>query len=162
MEFNFTGDWDKVFKMLDPTVFKQIARLGLQKIAAFYEGKIKENIVSGGQLAGKPFLENAPSTINAKGSSKPLIAKGELVANVKAYEVSNNTFFVGVKRGNARTKEGRDYADIAATHEWGAIVPTKSGIRFTVPPRPFMGPVLEKFKGDALKIFRTTMLGWLK
>ena len=58
--------------------------------------------------------------------------------------------FVGVKRGDIHDESGEYLCDIAQIHEFGTITVD------WIPARPFILPVLEKFKDEAMKLFEKT------
>lgn len=57
---------------------------GLKELGVWYEGIVKEAIKSGNWTA------NAPTTIEQKGSSKPLIDTGTMRNSIRAVEVYND------------------------------------------------------------------------
>lgn len=150
MTIKLYGDWEKVKKLFgdkktaEDTMSKAKMR-AMGRITAYFEGQVKKNIVSGGTLAGKPFQKLSPLTIKIKGSTKPLIDKGDMLGNIKAFIKNENVGFIGLKRGSRHTS-GEKLVDIGEIHEKGAIIKNHE-----VPARPFLGPVLEKFKPDGIK-----------
>lgn len=72
----------------------------------------------------KSFYPLAKSTIKMKGSSKPLINHGDLLASIKYQQISGTPgsgktgYFVGVHR-SARGRTGEALANIAEIHEFG-------------------------------------------
>jgi len=153
MAFILTGDWDKVQKlfgnpMIAGNTMKRIKILGMKRVLAYLEGQIKRNIRSSGKLADKPFATNAPMTLELKKpKTKPLIDTGDMMGSVTRKYIDENNGFVGLLRGEKHT-DGGSVADIGMIHEFGAIVDKK-----TIPARPFIGPVLKKFKKDAGEVY---------
>lgn len=85
---------------------------------------------------GDRFQPLAPGTIAAKGSSKALIDKGDLIRSVNVSELEGwKVIFVGVNRSE-QNQEGDALEDIAELHEFGTG--PSSGTR--IPPRPFLRP----------------------
>jgi hypothetical protein len=72
-----TKEYNKILKSKG----SKKAKKALREVGAFFEGKVKETITNGGFMALKP------ATIERKGSSKPLIDKGEMRAAVTHKEV---------------------------------------------------------------------------
>lgn len=153
MSINFTGEWEKVKRYLQGEWINRAKPTAIKRVAAYYERQIKLNITTSGTLTGKPFEPLAESTIKRKGSSNPLIDTGDLRNSVRAHVIDENTAFVGVKRGKQHRKGKEDTADIAAIHEFGAIVPGGE-----IPARPFIRPVIndEKMRKEAGEIFEKT------
>lgn len=105
-------------------------------------------------------------------SDKALIERGDLIRNIVVHRVDANNVFVGILRG-AVNSEGKDLVNIAKIHEYGAgpyvvrmtrkmrmflamvfrqmQIPASHGghgsgeIVITIPPRPFLGPVFDKY-----------------
>lgn len=153
MGMTLGGDWNKVNAMFGSSgksraTIKAAKTLAMKRTLAFFELKIKQNIVSSGTLAGKPFRENADLTKLIKKSTKPLIDTGQMMGSVHAVPINENFGFVGLKRGTVHKKSEEDLADIAEIHEFGAIVKNHE-----IKPRPFVGPVLKKFKKEAGEVY---------
>ena len=151
MGISLTGDWAKVNRLFgsESAANKTISKaktVGMKRVLAFFEGKIKENIVTGGSLAGKPFKGNSEYTLEKKfPKTKPLIASGEMMGSVHPVVIDENMGFVGIGRGEVH-KDGGKTADIAEINEYGAIID-----RAVIPARPFIGPVLDKFNLTLVK-----------
>ncbi len=145
---------------------------------------------------GKKIRALKRSTILLRGSrikgggspgTKALIASGSMVNSVTAKRKNKFHYTAGVHR-NARSKDGKSLADLAAIHEGGtksytvtvtekmrrfSFVLMKIGIlhapwkvgqelRRKIPPRPWLGPAHEEWEKDADKRFTMaigTMLG---
>ena len=157
-----SGDWGKLETLLNPS---RIAA-GIQQAAAhvgnYGTSEVKKGIVSGAP-GGQKFAPLSPVTIARKGSSKPLIDKGDLVGSITYQVVDADNIFIGVKKG----KE----VSIAAVHEFGCTIGVTPKMRaylhyqdihlrastqyIHIPPRPFLRPVLlgDDFKNKVAEIY---------
>ena len=88
---DLTGDWDKLNNILNPARLKAKLHGAAAKVGNYGVTTVKKGIVE-----GKNFAPNHPYTAAKKGSSKPLIDKGDLIGSVN-YEVFDNAnaVFVG-------------------------------------------------------------------
>ena len=147
-----TGDWDKLNNLLNPQRMKNKLHQAAAKAGNYGASEVKKGIVS-----GKNFAPNHPYTVAKKGSSKPLIDKGDLIGSV-TYEVFNNdnAVFIGVKK---TVKNGENVANIAAVHEFGCTIKVTPKMRaylhynglhlknstqyIHIPARPFLSPVFK-------------------
>ena len=77
------GDWNKFSKVLNSARFKAQLTAATARVGNYGASEIKKGIVS-----GKNFAPNHPYTVAKKGSSKPLIDKGDLIGSV-TYDVFN-------------------------------------------------------------------------
>jgi len=95
------------------------------------------------------------STIQRKGSSKPLINYGDLMNSIKDKVISSYRFFVGVVKGS-KGKDGQDLVNVALVHEYGS---PKAGI----PARSFIISTLRSIKrkinDNWIKAVRLTLQG---
>ena len=166
-----TGDWKKAIDLIGgeakaEDTLKRAKVLAIKRAAAFAARKIVENLNSSGALAGAPFAPLADSTVarrkkgrNKGAGNKPLIDTGDMRGSVHPHFVDENTAFAGLKRGSVG-KEGKDRADIAMIHEYGALKKVTGGamhVEEAIPARPFVGPVLEKFAPDMGKVYAESM-----
>jgi hypothetical protein len=88
---------------------------------------------------GKKFLPLQPETIKAKGSSKALIDKGDLIRSINVQPFAGGAaYFVGVHK-MAGSKNGVPLANIAEVHEFG----TRDG---RIPERPYLRPAFAMWK----------------
>jgi len=149
------GDWNKLDRFLKeivcPSNLIKIKRKALMKALAFLERKIKENIHTEGRLTGKPFKKLAEATQIYKekaGKTKILTFSADMIANVKAMMFDQDFGFVGIKRGVTHISNAQ-VVDIAEAHEFGVIL----GSKVYLPKRPFIKPVLDKFKDEAYQIY---------
>ncbi len=62
--------------------------------------------------------ELMPQTIQRKGSSKPLVDHGDLLASIKDTNINKHEAFVGVNKG-VENKDGTEIVDIARVQEFG-------------------------------------------
>ncbi len=125
---------------------------------------IKKNIQEGGIPGGKPFKPLAMSTIEAKGSTKPLIDHGDLMGSVTARKIDHETWFVGIP-GDAKSKDpkaaGVSVVTYARVHEYGAIIDMPDGRIVVIDERPFMGPIVEKRRKPLTEWIAKKMQEWM-
>ena len=162
-----TGEWGKLVNLLNPARMKQKLHQAAARVGNYGVSEIKKGIVSGAP-GGQKFTPNSALTIARKGSSSPLIDKGDLVGSV-TYDIPNpNTVFIGVKK---TAKGGADQANIAAVHEFGCTIPVTPKMRaymhyqgihlkpttqyINIPPRPFLSPIFNsnEFREKIAKIY---------
>ena len=166
---HLAGDWNRIENMLNPKRLTSIFHRAAARVGNYGAAMIQKGIVSGAP-GGYTFTPNSPMTIEKKGSSKPLIDKGDLLGSV-TYEVldNGNGVFIGVKSG----KE----ANIAAVHEFGCMIGVtpkmraymhyqgihlrKSTTHIFIPPRPFLEPVLmgSEFYSKVREIYIEALTG---
>lgn len=156
-----TGNWNKVTRIinkLDTVKFKKYVVKALVMVLIFYKAKIRKNIKTGGSLAGKPFLPNSEITKKIKGSSAPLIDKGDLMGGIN-YVIKEMLGFVGLKRGDIHDNSGKPLMDIGEVNEYGAVITTSGGKSIIIPARPFIGPVLKnrQILNEGKKLFAKTL-----
>lgn len=127
------GDWNKFSRhiaTLDVRLEKRIRRITM-KAARMLARDWKLGIKT------KQFgLEaNKPLTIEAKGSSTPLIDHGDLIGSIKPHKVSldGDTWFVGILK-NAKTSDGESLVDIANFLEHGSDGPIKPKKKYLAIP----------------------------
>ena len=159
---NLSGDWSRLEQILDPAQITAGVKQATARVGNYGASEVKKGIVSGAP-GGQKFAPNSPMTIARKGSSKPLIDKGDLVGSITYQVIDANNVFVGIKRG----KE----VNIAAVHEFGCTicvtpkmraylhyqgVHLKASTRYIhIPARPFLRPVLlgSDFKNKVAEIY---------
>lgn len=149
MSIQLTGSWEKIKRYIHGEWKSKAKSVALKRVATFYERQVKQNILTSGALTGKPFALLAESTIRRKGASKPLIDTGEMLNSIQSEQIDDNTAFVGIKAGTRHGGGKEDTADIAAVHEFGALIPGGE-----IPARPFIRPVIadEKIRAEAIEI----------
>lgn len=121
----------------------------ITKAAVRLASDIKINLTSGGNFAGEPFEPLDPKTIAAKGSSAPLLDKGDMRNSVttKKLRADPIALLVGIP-GDSKSKDGKSsVAEYARAHEFGAI--TSDGR--IIKKRAFIGPTVEKTRDQRLK-----------
>lgn len=159
---NLAGDWDKLGSILNPSALKAGIEQAAARVGNYGASEVKKGIISGAP-GGQKFVPNSPMTIARKGSSKPLIDKGDLIGSITYQVIDNDNVFIGVKKG----KE----ANIAAVHEFGCTIQVTPKMRaylhyqgihlkastqyIHIPARPFLRPVLlgEEFKAKVAEIY---------
>ena len=157
-----SGDWSRLDEILNPSRIAAGVKQAASRVGNYGASEVKKGIVSGAP-GGQKFAPNSPMTIARKGSSKPLIDKGDLVGSITYQVVDANNVFVGVKKGNE--------ANIAAVHEFGCTIQVTPKMRaylhhqgvhlkastqyIVIPPRPFLRPVLlgSEFKAKVAEIY---------
>lgn len=157
------GDWKIAKKVLDaaPAAFDRALKAAIKHEAETIAGMIRKRI------AGNTPPPNAPSTIMQKGSSKTLIASGEMQKTVQVVWRGKFQAFIGIP---ASAKKG--VARLADIHENGKVIVQqmtdkqrrflhamfKGGGQRTggtgiivihIPARPFIKPAFEEYQKQA-------------
>jgi phage gpG-like protein len=148
------GDWDKAKSKLANNPGARLAnaiRAATIKNAILLVREIKRGIKSQAP-GGKPFVELAASTILKKGSSKALIDTGFLVNSITQRILADRAF-VGLLKGTVN-KDGEDMVNIGAVMEYGATINHPNGAVIVIPPRPFLHPVMEKYRDQVIENYR--------
>ena len=101
---------------------------------------------------GKPFAPLAPGTIKRKKSSKALIDTGFLVGAI-TQKIMADKAFVGLLRETVN-KDGENMVNIGAVMEYGATIQSPSGATIIIPARPFLHPVMAKYRRRILANYR--------
>jgi hypothetical protein len=149
-----TGDWDKARARLNAGLGPRLAnalRQATIRNALFLVREIQLGIRSqapGGQV----FVKLAESTIARKGSSKALIDTGFLI-NAITQKIMADKAFVGLLRGTIN-KDGEDMVNIGAVMEYGATIKHPGGAIIIIPARPFLHPVMEKYRHQVIENYR--------
>jgi phage gpG-like protein len=109
---------------------------------------------------GQAFAKLAESTIARKGSSKALIDTGFLI-NAITQKIMADKAFVGLLRGTVN-KDGEDMINIGAVMEYGATIKHPSGVTIIIPARPFLRPVMDKYRDRIIENYRQAirMIGY--
>ena len=159
---NLSGDWDKLGALLDPSHLSAGIQQAAARVGNYGASQVKKGIASGAP-DGQTFAPLSPATVARKGSSKPLIDKGDLVGSVTYQVIDSNNVFIGVKRGQE--------VNIAAVHEFGCTIGVTPKMRaylhhqgihlkastqyIHIPARPFLRPVLlgDDFKAKVAEIY---------
>ena len=102
---------------------------------------------------GQPFVKLAESTIERKGSSKALIDTGFSWSMPLTQKIMADKAFVGLLRGTVN-KDGEDMVNIGAVMEYGATIKHPNGATIVIPARPFLHPVMEKYREQILQNYR--------
>jgi phage gpG-like protein len=149
-----TGDWDKVRAKLNAGMGLRLAKALHQatiRNALFLVREIQRGIRSQSP-GGQAFAKLAESTIERKGSSKALIDTGFLINSI-TQKIMADKAFVGLLRGTVG-KDGEDMVNIGAVMEYGATIKHPSGATIIIPPRPFLHPVMEKYRDQVIGNYR--------
>lgn len=148
------GQWDEVKKLLTGNLGAKLAAALRQaniRNALLLVREIKRGIRSQAP-GGQQFVKLAQSTIDAKGSSKALIDTGFLMASI-TQKIMPDHAYVGLLR-TAMNKNGDSLAMIGAIMEYGATIQHPSGATIIIPPRPFLHPVMEKYRPQVIENYR--------
>ncbi len=152
-----TGSWDKARAKLDGT-------LGLRMAAALKQATILNALLLVREIqrgikkqapGDQPFAKLAQSTMDRKGSSKALIDSGFLVNSI-TQKIMADKAFVGLLRGTV-SKDGEEMVNIGAVMEYGATIQHPSGATIIIPARPFLHPVMEKYREEILENYRIAL-----
>ena len=149
-----TGDWGKVRAKLAAAPGARLTlalKRATLKNAVLLVREIKRGIRSQAP-GGKPFAKLAESTIRRKGSTKALIDTGFLV-NAITQKIVTEGAFVGLVRGTLN-KEGEDMVNIGAVMEYGATIQHPNGATIIIPARPFLHPVMDKYRKQIVEHYR--------
>ena len=157
-----SGDWGRLETILNPSRIVAGIQQAAARVGNYGATQVKKGIVNGAP-GGQKFAPNSQLTVQRKGSSSPLIDKGDLVGSVTYQVIDANNVFIGVKKG----KE----VNIAAVHEFGCTIGVTPKMRaylhhqgvhlrastqyINIPPRPFLRPVLHgsEFKAKVAEIY---------
>jgi len=163
-----TGDWDKVSQIFNAARIKNALYGVAAKVGNYGASEVKKGIRSGAP-GGQTFQALSEFTIQRKGSSKPLIDKGDLIGSITFEVVDDDSVAIGVKKGNA--------GNIAAVHEYGCTIEVTPKMRaflhyngihlkeattyINIPPRPFLRPVLasKKFQKKVAEMYLNALRG---
>jgi hypothetical protein len=172
------GKWDLAKKVLRtaPAAFDRALKATIGAEAERIAGNIRKRI------ANNVPPPNAPSTVQLKGSSKTLIASGEMQKTVQVIWRGKFQAFVGIPASASKSA-----ARLADIHENGRVIVQqmtdkqrrflhalfKSGgsggagtgiIVIHIPARPFMRPVFEEYnsggKREFLDVLEENLDGW--
>lgn len=157
-----TGDWDKARARLNAGMGPRLAKTLRQatiRNALFLVREIQRGIHSQSP-GGQPFAKLAESTIARKGSSKALIDTGFLINSI-TQKIMADKAFVGLLRGTVN-KAGEEAVNIGAIMEYGATIKHPSGATIVIPQRPFLHPVMEKYRDQIIGNYRQAirMIGY--
>jgi phage gpG-like protein len=108
---------------------------------------------------GQAFAKLADSTIERKGSSKALIDTGFLINSI-TQKIMADKAFVGLLRGTVN-KDGESMVNIGAVMEYGATINHPNGATILIPARPFLHPVMQKYRKEIEQNYRTALKGIL-
>lgn len=156
------GDWDKAKRLLTNGLDQRLGRAIRQatiKNALLLVREIKRGIRDQAP-GGEQFPPLAQVTIDRKGSSKALIDTGFLVSAITQKILSDGAF-VGLLRTSVY-KGGESVANIGAIMEYGCSIQHPSGATIVIPPRPFLHPVMEKYRAEVERNYREALLSVLK
>ena len=131
-----TGPWNKVEKTLSQIDLRLAKTVGRE--VGIQAKRLKKAMVIGIRSKKFGLTENAPLTVAAKGSSTPLIDKGDLIGNINDRRLLWSTSFVGLLR-QARNRKGGNLCNIGMVHVKG----TKN-----IPKRDFITPAVKEREKD--------------
>ena len=75
------------------------------------------------------------------------------MAEVGGFDKCDRDLFVGLLRGTVN-KDGEDMVNIGAVMEYGATIKHPNGATIIIPARPFLNPVMEKYREQILQNYR--------
>ena len=75
------------------------------------------------------------------------------LAGSDGFDKADREFFVGLLRGTVN-KDGEDMVNIGAVMEYGATIKHPNGATIIIPARPFLHPVMEKYREQILQNYR--------
>ena len=156
------GDWKRLEATLHnclPARMEAALNRAATKSALLLVREIKKGIKSQAP-GGKAFKPLAEATIEKKGSSKALIDTGFLLSSITQI-IKSDKAFVGLLRGT-RNKDGEEIVNIGAIMEFGATVQQPNGVTIVIPERPFLHPVMEKYKDEIKQNYAEAILGLLR
>ena len=116
----FTGDWDKISGKAIAGAFTGKLNINLRRATTLNAMLVKKAIRR--KIQGRIPPANSALTQAIKGSSKPLVDKGQLFQSITHRVISPFTAEVGIAKGNA-------YANIGAAVHEGAVIPVTPQMR---------------------------------
>ncbi len=156
-----TGDWNKAKAKLNGTLGPRIG-MALQQAtirnALFLVREIQRGIRNQAP-GGQAFAKLADSTVERKGSSKALIDTGFLINSI-TQKIMADKAFIGLLRGTMN-KDGESMVNIGAVMEYGATINHPNGATIIIPARPFLHPVMQKYRKEIEQNYRTALKGIL-
>ena len=93
-----SGDWGRLKTILNPSRIAAGIQQAAARVGNYGASQVKKGMVSGAP-GGQTFAPNSPLTVQRKGSSSPLIDKGDLVGSVTYQVIDADNIFIGVKKG---------------------------------------------------------------
>lgn len=147
------GDWNMVKAKLNGSMGARLTmaiRQATIRNALFLVREIQKGIRNQAP-GGEPFVKLAESTIERRKrkSTKALIDTGFLINSI-TQKIVDDTAFVGLLRTSIN-KDGESMANIGAIMEYGATISHPSGATIVIPPRPFLHPVMAKYRQQIQK-----------
>lgn len=151
------GNWSKVKSRLNYSMGMRLAsaiRRATLKNALILVREIQKGIKNQAP-GGEPFVKLAESTIARKGSSKALIDTGFLLNSITS-KIMGDKAFVGLLK-TAVNADGENMVNIGAIMEYGATINHPNGAVIIIPPRPFLHPVMEKYRQQIVNNYRSAI-----
>jgi hypothetical protein len=142
-----TGPWEQTITMLSNVGIN----LGVQmtRTIGVEAKRLEKSMRDGIRLKRFNLAPNKPSTIKRKGSSTPLIDKGDLINSITSKLVTETSAFAGVLK-TAKNRKNDSLVDIAAVHvKGGRNLPARDFITPAIKERekPFQDAVEKVTKG---------------
>jgi hypothetical protein len=125
--------------------FRAIRKANLQE-AQLFLALTKRSFTTGGKSNGITWPKLSEATIRKKGSSKPLIDKGELKNSITIIRSGEN-IFIGIPSGKRHTDRSKPMTQIGHVHEYGELIAQQRGskvVLIRIPERSFLRST-EKF-----------------
>lgn len=139
--------WGNVLMGYAPVkeTIEKVLDVALKAASALVVDQVKRNIIQKGTLVGAPFAPIAEITKrkkkNQSNRERILIDTGQMIDSLNAVKIGELDYNVGF--GNAEA------ADKAAFHEEGGMTEI-DGVAVFVPARPFMSPIVESSRVQAM------------
>ena len=147
------GDWSKARKRLKS--MNRNMEINMGKATKHNAITLRDEIKRTIRDTHPDWAELKETTIQRKGSSRPLIDHGDLLNSIKEKIISSFSFFVGVVKGS-KGSQGQDLVNVAMVHEYGS---SKAGI----PMRSFVMTTIrrlqKKLMSNWIKAVRLTLQG---
>lgn len=150
------GDWDKAKAKLTGNLGMRLTlalRQATIRNALFLVREVQKGIRNQAP-GGQSFVKLSDSTIaKRKGkSTKALIDTGFLI-NAITQKIVADTAFVGLLKTTVHP-DGESMVNIGAVMEYGATISHPNGATIIIPPRPFLHPVMEKYRPQIEQAYR--------
>lgn len=148
-DVTMTGDWAKTKRVMSsmPKFVKTLQQRVVTGIATRYHEALLQHLESQ-DLPLAPLNEWYRQWKESHGlDTRILIATGELMENIKIYDIAVGKAFVGVKSGKQH-KGGIDMALLALIHEYGSV---ETGM----PARPLYRLTLQELKSKLSSVLQS-------
>jgi len=151
-EVTLTGDWAKTQRIMSsmPKFISVLRKRIVQVLASRYYDALKHHLESQ-DLPLAPLNDWYRQWKEKHGlDSRILIATGELMDNIKIYDIAIGKAFIGIK-GGKQHKGGIDMALLALIHEYGSV---ERGM----PARPLYRLTFEELKSQLNTVLQAVVI----